>query len=265
MKTAIAIAAHPDDIELMMAGTLVQLKRQGYETHYLNLSSGNVGSVVYDSESLIKIRYDEAKEAAGILGAKFHPPFCNDLEIFYDNKTLRTLAGIIREVQPSIVLTHSPSDYMEDHMNTSRLAVTACFARGMPNYQTIPERQAGNYDCTIYHALPHTLCDGLRQPIEAGAFVNTTSVFDVKLKALKAHQSQQNWLDISQKFNSYLNTMEELSLAVGKMSKQFTHAEGWRRHLHVGFCERDHDPLKELGADYLINDEFENKIKKEIL
>ncbi|HEU4902789.1 MAG TPA: PIG-L family deacetylase, partial [Flavisolibacter sp.] len=35
MKTAIAIAAHPDDIEFMMAGTLLQLKAAGYETHYL--------------------------------------------------------------------------------------------------------------------------------------------------------------------------------------------------------------------------------------
>jgi N-acetylglucosamine malate deacetylase 1 len=265
MKTAIAIAAHPDDIELMMAGTLVLLKKHGYETHYLNLSSGNVGSVVYDSETLIRMRLDEAKEAARILGANFHPPFCNDLEIFYDNKTLRTLAGTIREVKPSIVLTHSPSDYMEDHMNTCRLAVTACFARGMPNYQTIPERQAENFDCTIYHALPHTLCDELRQPILAGAFVNTTSVFDVKLSALTAHQSQQNWLDISQKFNSYLNTMEQVSLEVGKMSRQFTHAEGWRRHLHVGFCGKDQDPLKELGIDYFVNDEIENKTNREIL
>src|SRR2546421_6248111 len=112
MKTAIAIAAHPDDIELMMAGTLLMLKQKGYETHYLNLSSGNVGSVQYDSETTKKIRLEEARNAAEILGAHFHPPVCNDLEIVYDVPSLRRLAAIIREVRPSIVLTHSPEDYM---------------------------------------------------------------------------------------------------------------------------------------------------------
>jgi N-acetylglucosamine malate deacetylase 1 len=41
MGSAIAVAAHPDDIEFMMAGTLLLLKRAGYEIHYFNLLSGN--------------------------------------------------------------------------------------------------------------------------------------------------------------------------------------------------------------------------------
>lgn len=86
MKTAIAIAAHPDDIELMMAGTLLLLKKQGYEIHYLNLSSGSVGTTEYDVETIKKMRFSEAREAADILGAHFHPPLCDDLEIFYDGK-----------------------------------------------------------------------------------------------------------------------------------------------------------------------------------
>jgi LmbE family N-acetylglucosaminyl deacetylase len=194
------------------------------------------------------------------LGARFHPPFCNDLEIFYNEKTLRQLAAIIREVKPTIVLTHSPVDYMEDHTTTCRLAVTASFARGMPNFHTIPERSADNYDCTVYHALPHGLKDSLRKTIIAGAFVNTTPVHQQKLEALKAHKSQQNWLDTSQKLNSYLQTMEDLSLKVGQMSKQFTHAEGWRRHLHYGFCGPEDDPLKNLGDDYLVNEAYEQSL-----
>ena len=261
MKVAIAIAAHPDDIELMMAGTLLQLRNIGYETHYLNLSAGNVGSVVHDGETLTRMRLAEARQAAQLLGAHFHEPFCKDLEIFYDDKTLRRLAAIIREIKPSVILTHSPSDYMEDHMTTCRLTVTACFARSMPNYHTLPEKPAAAYDCAIYHALPHTLCDQLRQPIMPGAFVDTTAVFDLKMEALKAHASQQNWLDVSQKFNSYLAAMEEISLKVGKISGRFRHAEGWRRHLHTGYAEPGFDPLQELGARYVINGEFENKIK----
>jgi len=257
MKTAIAIAAHPDDIEFMMAGTLLLLKQHGYEIHYLNLANGNVGSVAYDQETIVTMRLKEAQRSAEILGAHFHPPFCNDIEIFYDEKTLRHVAAIIREVKPNIVLTHSPSDYMEDHSNTCRLAVSAAFTRGMPNFRTTPSLPAGTYDCTVYHALPHTLRDQLRQPIIPGAFVNTTSVHKKKMEALKAHQSQQHWLDVSQNLNSYLKTMEDLSLKVGSMSKKFVHAEGWRRHLHVGFCAPDSDPLKDLGNDYLIDEAFE--------
>ena len=125
MPSAIAIAAHPDDIEFCMAGTLLLLKRAGWEIHCLNLSSGNLGSVEYSSAKTRLVRRGEAKRAAKILGAHWHPPMCDDLEILYEVKTLRRLAAVIRDVKPAVVLTHSPQDYMEDHTNTSRLAVTA--------------------------------------------------------------------------------------------------------------------------------------------
>ena len=264
MKTALAIVAHPDDIEFMMAGTLLLLKNAGYEIHYLNLSRGNCGSIETDSPTTARIRLKEAKAAAQILGAHFHPPLCNDLEIFYDLRTLRKVAAVIREIKPGILLTHSPADYMEDHMNTCRLAVTAAFARGMPNFKSSPARSTESYDCTIYHGLPHTLADNLRQPIVPGAFVNTTSVHPTKLESLKAHQSQQNWLDASQKLNSYLQTCEDISLRVGKLSKKFKHAEGWRRHLHFGFCGEQADPLRDLGKDYLLNRTYERSLKSPI-
>lgn len=264
MKTAIAIAAHPDDIEFMMAGTLLLLKKAGYEIHYMNLSRGNCGSVETNSATTAKIRLREGKKAAQILGAHFHSPICNDMEILYDLKTLRRLAAVVRDVKPSIVLTHSPADYMEDHMNTCRLAVSALFARGMPNFKSIPSLSTSKYDCTIYHSLPHSLTDNLRRRIVPGAYVNIAPVQEKKLEALKAHRSQQHWLDASQKLNSYLQTCEDISLRVGKMSKKFKHAEGWRRHLHYGFCSEEADPLKDLGKDYFINKEYEQNLEKGI-
>jgi N-acetylglucosamine malate deacetylase 1 len=260
MKTAIAIAAHPDDIEFTMAGTLLLLKQAGYEIHYLNLSRGNCGSVEYDSETTARIRLQEAQAAARILGAHFHPPFCNDMEIVYDIGALRRLAAIIREVKPTVVLTHAPVDYMEDHMNTCRLAVTAAFARGMPNFESIPPRATESYDCTVYHSMPHGLSDNLRRRIIPGAFVNTASVHGVKREALKAHQSQQNWLDVSQGMNSYVQSMEDMSAELGRLSGRFAHAEGWRRHLHYGFCGPDADPLRDLGENYLINEAYERSL-----
>jgi LmbE family N-acetylglucosaminyl deacetylase len=67
-KVALAIAAHPDDIEFVMAGTLLVLKEAGYDIHYMNLSTGNCGSTVYDSEQTAAIRLGEARAAAGLLG-----------------------------------------------------------------------------------------------------------------------------------------------------------------------------------------------------
>ena len=260
-KAAIAIGAHPDDIEFYMAGTLLQLKKAGYEIHYLTIANGNCGSAEYSSATTRSIRNTEARCAAKILGAQFHASLTNDLEILYNLELLRGLAAVIREVKPGIVLTHSPQDYMEDHTNTSRLAVTTAFARGMPNFKTQPPRSAAEYDVTVYHAMPHGLCDGLRQRLVPVAFVNTTSVHQTKHEALAAHKSQQAWLDVSQGLSSVLLAMENMSLQVGRLSKKFKHAEGWRRHLHLGFCGPETDPLREaLGRNYLVNQAYEEAL-----
>jgi LmbE family N-acetylglucosaminyl deacetylase len=262
-KSAIAIAAHPDDIEFLMAGTLLQLKKAGYETHYLNVAGGNCGSSEYNGSTIRSIRNTEARAAAKILGAEFHPSLTDDLEILYSLDLLRALGAILREVKPTIVLTHSPEDYMEDHTNACRLAVTAAFARGMPNFRTSPARAAVNEEVTVYHAMPNGLRDPLRRLVIPGAFVNTTSVHKTKRSALAAHKSQQTWLDKSQGLNCYLLTMEDMALEVGRMSKRFKLAEGWRRHLHLGFCRAEADPLREaLGRNYLVNKAYEEQLEK---
>jgi LmbE family N-acetylglucosaminyl deacetylase len=170
----------------------------------------------------------------------------------------------MREVKPGIVLTHSPQDYMEDHTNTSRLAVGAAFTRGMPNFKTNPSRPVADYETTVYHAMPHGLCDQLRRRIIPGLFVNTAPTHKTKRDALAAHKSQQGWLDASQGLNSYLLTMEDTSREVGRMSKRFLHAEGWRRHLHFGFCSADADPLSEaLRRRCFVNKTYERGLENQ--
>jgi len=254
MPAALAIAAHPDDIEFLMAGTLLLLRQAGWEIHYLNLASGNCGSRQHSGPATARIRRAEARAAARVLGAYWHPPLVRDAEIFYADRLLRQVTAVIRAVRPRIVLTHSPEDYMEDHMNTSRVAVTAAFVRGMPNYRSRPSRPAIEGDCTVYHALPHGLRDGLGRRIAAGWYVDTTPVQAVKRAALACHRSQKDWLDATQGMDSYLDAMEELAREVGRMSGRFEFAEGWRRHAHLGFCAPDADPLREvLGARCWVN------------
>lgn len=253
MKTAIAIAAHPDDIEFLMAGTLMLLRQAGYQIHYWNLANGCCGTTRYDGETIARIRREEALEAATSIGAVFHESICNDLEIFYDLPTLRKVASVIREVGPEIVLTHSPVDYMEDHTNTCRLAVTAAFSRGMPNFPVDPPRPPVANQVTVYHAQPYNNREPLGKLVEPDLVVDVSDLNEKKRTMLAKHTSQRTWLDESQGLDSYLDTMTKLDEEVGKMTGLYKYAEGWRRHLHMGFCDPDFDPLREsLKARVLV-------------
>ena len=250
-RTAIAIVAHPDDIEFMAAGTLLLLEERGYAIHYMTVANGCCGSMTMGATATRQVRRIESRDAAALLGATWHSPLCNDMEIVYSLDLLRRLAAVIRAVNPSIVLTHSPQDYMEDHMATSRLVVTAAFAKNMPNFGTDPPAGPAAGDVTVYHGMPHGLCDQLRQPIIPDAYVDTSSVHAKKREALAMHASQKDWLDASQGFDSYLVALDDMSAELGRMAGGLEHAEGWRRHLHLGFSAMDLDPLAEvLGELY---------------
>lgn len=243
MKSVLAIAAHPDDIEFFMSGTLLLLREAGYELHYMNLANGCCGTTQFDAATIARLRLEEAKAAAEYAGAVFHPPLCNDLEIFYDRPTLLQVASVVRAVAPRIVLTHSPDDYMEDHMNACRLAVTAAFSRGMPNFPVDPPHAPVSQPVTVYHAQPFSHRDPLRRPVEPDFYVNVTEVLERKVEMLAKHASQKRWLDESQSHDSYLQTLRDLDEECGRMSGLFPYAEGWRRHLHLGFCGEKDNPL----------------------
>ena len=118
---ALAVAAHPDDIEFLLAGTLLQLRAAGAETHMWNLSRGACGTAELPHDEIIRMRGREAARSAEIAGARLHPPVADDLAIHYDASTLARVGSVIREVKPHIILTQPPRDYMEDHENTCRL------------------------------------------------------------------------------------------------------------------------------------------------
>ncbi|MEQ1858851.1 MAG: PIG-L family deacetylase [Chthoniobacteraceae bacterium] len=246
MPSALAIAAHPDDIEFIMAGTLLQLKAAGWDIHYVNVSTGNMGSTVMSAAQTARVRRKEAQNAAKMLGAKWYAPFRDDMGIFYTEENIRRLSAIVRAANPTVVLTHALQDYMEDHMIVARLAVTATFTRGIPNYRSIPQRTPSFTPCTIYHAMPHGQCTPTREPVTPELLVDTTSVHATKRASLACHASQKEWLDKSQGQESYLNTMDDFSLRLGKRSKRFQHAEGWTRHLHYGFGAEEDDPLTDV-------------------
>ena len=241
-----AVAAHPDDIEFMMAGTLLLLGDLGAELHFWNLANGGCGSRVMSGPQTSAVRWVEAQQSAELAGARIYPPLVDDGMIFYRPELVRKAAARIRQVRPSILLLPSPQDYMEDHQNTSRLLVTAAFLKGAPNFETQPPVAAWDGEIALYHALPHGLRDGLRQKVKAGLFVDISAVMERKRELLACHQSQQEWLEASQGPGSYLDALDQMAAQVGRMSGVFSLAEGWRRHSNLGFARRGRDPMADL-------------------
>ena len=262
MPSVLALFAHPDDIEFVAAGTLALLGQRGWDIHLMNLANGCCGSTTTSREQTARIRLEEAKRAASHLRATHYDPIFDDLEIEYTQDAIKHLLGIFRRSKPTILLTHAPVAYMEDHMQTCRLAVTAAFAKGVPNYPDPSDplyTQAFYSDIAIYHAQPHGNRTPLGQSVRPQLGVFVDSVMETKRAMLAEHRSQQQWLKESQGMNSYIQTMLDLGSEVtdafaaggaGALSGRY--AEGWTRHLHLGFSAKPVDPLKDALSDLAI-------------
>ncbi len=242
----LATAAHPDDIEFLYAGTLLHLADRGCEVHMWNLCNGSCGSLEHGVEEIVALRHTESAASAALAGATLHPPLFDDLDIFYDRPSLAAVAAVVRRVNPTIVLTHAPADYMEDHENVCRLVTSACFSKSMPNYRSQPPVPHAPGPVAVYHAPPHGLRNGLNQPAQATHFVAVDSVMDRKRALLQCHRSQDAWLNTSQGMSAYVQEMEQMMTRLGKASGRFAQAEGWRHHNYLGFGPADFDPLADL-------------------
>jgi len=248
-----AVAAHPDDIEFGMAGTLILLSRAGCEIHYMNIANGSCGSTEHDARATAEMRLGEAMNAAARIGAVFHKPLVCDAEIFFEPKLLARVASIVRSVAPDVLLVPSPRDYMEDHENACRLAVTAAFCRGMRNFPVDPPRAPVAGDVVVYHAQPHGNRDSLNRVVRPDFFVDISSVIEEKSDMLAEHASQKDWLDRSQGMGAYLDAMRGYAGEMGEMSTSCRFAEGWRRHNPLGLFAGDADPLTRLLTERVVS------------
>ena len=259
-KIIMAVACHPDDIEFGMAGTLLRFQEKGWEVHYMNIANGSLGTEKYDHDTIVRMRREEAMNACATAGFHYHESICEDLEVFYNPDLFGKLLPEIRDVKPSVILTHGPYDYMEDHVNAGRLAVSAAFCRGMGNAKTSRPSQKFDDPITVYHSMPHSLSDSLRRPVIPGIFVNIGPAMEIKKKMLACHKSQQSWLDVSQGNNQYIQDLIDRGVYFGKMSRRYEFSEGWIRHNPLGFCPPDSNPMMDVlgpSGDAFINEEFE--------
>lgn len=184
----LVISAHPDDIEINCAGTVKRMIDRGDVVYVCNLCNGNLGHMVIKPAELAALRLKESESAAAVTGAKYLPPITGDLKLYHQDKATRDkVVDIIRQANPDFIITHSPDDYMSDHVAVGKLVFDASFCASLPHYET--EWSNVVPVCPIYYM------DNLGafhfSPTE---YVDISDEIEVKLEGLNCHQSQLKWM-----------------------------------------------------------------------
>jgi LmbE family N-acetylglucosaminyl deacetylase len=235
--TVLALFAHPDDAEFLCAGTLAHLAGRGAAISIASMTAGDCGSAILPPQKIARVRQKEARRAAELMGATYACLKEKDLSIFYDLRTLRKVMALVRSRGATLVLTHSPVDYMVDHETTSRLVQTACFGATAPNYRT-GARGATAHPLLraphLYYAEPFGGRDILGNEIRSNFFVDITSTLATKLEMLACHESQQAWLRAQQGLADTRAIVHTMAERAGQLSG-VRWAEGFRQHLGQGF------------------------------
>lgn len=110
----LAIGAHPDDIEILMGGTVAAFQAQGDEVVVAIATDGAKGGTI-DPAELVEIRRQEAAAAAGVFGLTPVMLGFPDGGLRADAPVIDRIADLIRAERPQLVITHAPNDYHGDH------------------------------------------------------------------------------------------------------------------------------------------------------
>jgi LmbE family N-acetylglucosaminyl deacetylase len=227
----LAIHAHPDDIEFQCAGTLAILREAGAEITIATMTPGDCGSAVHDAEAIAAIRRAEAKAAADLLGASYHCLEFRDLAIFNNDPCRRKVVECLRRVQPQLVVTAPPSDYLCDHEATHLLVRDACFAAPAPNYATREWDPAPPIERIphLYFVDPIEGKDRDGNLVVPDLIVDVSHVFELKRRMLVCHASQRDWLLKQHGLDEYMDSQAHWSRARGAMIG-VAHGEGFRQY-----------------------------------
>jgi N-acetylglucosamine malate deacetylase 1 len=123
----LAIAAHPDDVELTCGGTLIKMAEHGYKTGLLDLTAGEMGS-----RGTPEARAKEAAQAAKVLGVKWRETLgVPDSDVQPSRQHKLRLAAVIRELRPKTVILPYWEARHPDHYHASTLGYEACFLAGL--------------------------------------------------------------------------------------------------------------------------------------
>jgi N-acetylglucosamine malate deacetylase 1 len=163
MKRVLALAPHPDDMEIGCAGTLAAYAARGAETYLFVATAGEVGG-----EAAARMR--EQEESARLLGVRrvFWGGFPDTHLPDHANALLARLEETMREVRPDLVLVNHCRDTHQDHRTLGEVANSV--TRYVPN--------------VLAYETPSS------EEFQPTAFMDIHDTLSVKLKALEAHTSQ---------------------------------------------------------------------------
>lgn len=166
-KRVLAIEVHPDDAEFLMAGTLTLLHQKGYKVYIASVCTGDKGSKTLSPQEITSKRFEEATQSAQILNGSFETLGVPDGELVFENEIRAKVIELVRRVDPDIIITTSPNDYMPDHEIASYLTFDACFFAFVPNYDTKQPNPAKalNRIPNLYYADPVELTDKFGQKV----------------------------------------------------------------------------------------------------
>ena len=213
-RVALSFLAHPDDAEILCAGTLIRLVEAGWEVHIATATAGDCGTMTESPERISAIRIEEANRSAALIGATYHCLGERDGLVVYDKPTILKTAELFRRVAPSLVFTHARSDYMMDHEMVSVLARSASFMYAAPNFVPLPvtERSAVPY---LYYCDPVEGIDPLGEPVRPTTLIDISGQMETKTKMLACHASQRQWLRAHHGMDEYLEAMRRQSARRG--------------------------------------------------
>lgn len=178
----LAIAAHPDDVELCCAGTLMKHIEMGYKVGIIDLTRGELGT-----RGTPELRLEEAADAARIMGVHVRENLgIADGFFRNDEATQRLLIQRIRHFQPRIVITNAVQDRHIDHGRGSQLVSDACFLSGLVKITTLGDDKnpQGRWRPEVVY---HCIQDRYLKP---DFVVDITPFIERKKEAILAYRSQ---------------------------------------------------------------------------
>lgn len=177
----LAFAAHPDDVELSCAGTLIKYIKQGKKVGIVDLSRGELGT-----RGSAEIRKSEYEIASKILGVHVRENMNFEDGFFtYNKEYLLRLIEIIRKYQPQIVLANAPDDRHPDHGRASKLVSDACFYSGLAKIDT--QFQGKSQACWRPANVYLYIQDYLHKP---DFTIDISDYMEQKMDAIRAFKSQ---------------------------------------------------------------------------
>lgn len=172
----LAIAAHPDDAEILMGGLLAKMAAGGKRAGVLDLTAGEAGS-----KGSAKRRLREAAEAATILGlAMRENAALPDAHLENTMAHRLVIASFLRDWKPEIVLIQYGGGRNPDHHAASALSRQAAYSAGLAS---LNEGTPGHRPRLILEAVSYL-------PVEPSFIVDISDSFETKMKAVHAYASQ---------------------------------------------------------------------------